>query len=394
MLLTGKRLEEASALLRARGWDGWLLYDYHDQNPLAHALLGAGPTSRPAYAFVPRDGAPVLLRHAIEASPWRGWPFGVREYRGWRDLDRQLSSLLAGARTVAMEVSPRGWVAALDRVPSGVVELVREAGASVVSSADLITVTYARWSADGLALHRRAAAVVREVAHAAFRRAAGAASAGTPLEERVLADWIRSRLRGAGLTEQEDCIVAAGARAADPHYQPVGRGGVLERDQLVLIDVWGAFGGGGIAADQTWMGYLGSAPPRRVVEVWAAVRDARDAALAFIADRWAAAAGVRGWEVDRAARDLLVARGLGDCFVHRLGHSIDRRLHGSGPNLDDLETHEERPLIRGIGFSVEPGVYIPGELGVRSEVNVYMSPDGPEVTPADYQRELLLPTAD
>lgn len=393
-LLTGDSLEEASALLRARGWDGWLLYDHHGQNPIAHALLGAGRTSRPAYAFVPRDGVPVLLRHAIEASAWREWPFGIREYRGWRELDRQLRALLAGARTVAMEVSPRARIPALDRVPGGVVELVRETGAAVVSSADLITVTYARWSDDGLALHRRAAAVVREVAHAAFRRAGEAVVAGAPLEEGVLADWIRSRLRGAGLTEQEDCIVAAGARAADPHYQPGGRGGLLGRDQLVLIDLWGAFGGGGIAADQTWMGFLGSAPPRRALEVWAAARDARDAALAFIRDRWAVAGSVRGWEVDRAARDLLADRGLGDYFVHRLGHSIDRELHGSGPNLDDLETREERVLIPGIGFSVEPGVYIPGELGVRSEVNVYMSPDGPEVTPADYQRELLLPAAD
>lgn len=390
-LLAGDRLEEASSLLRARGWDGWLLYDFREQNPLAHDLLGAGRTTRPAYAFVPREGLPVLLRHAIEASPWRGWPFEVREYRGWRELDRELRALLSSVRTVAMEVSPQGRIPALDRVPAGVVELVKEIGAEVMSSAELITVTYSRWSTEGLALHRRAAVAIREIAHSAIRRAGDAVRTGAPLEEGALADWVRTRLRELGLTEREDCIVAAGSRAADPHYEPVGRGGVLTRDSLVLIDLWGAFPAGGIPADQTWMGFLGPQPSQRVIEVWGAVRDARDTAIALLKERWGEGDVARGWEVDRAARDTLAKRGLGDYFVHRLGHSIDRELHGSGPNLDDLETREERSLIVGVGFSVEPGVYIPGELGVRSEVNVYMGPDGPEVTPANYQRELLLP---
>ena len=390
--LTGARLEEATSLLRDSGSDGWLLYDFGEQNPLALELLGAGRTTRPAYALVPREGAPVLLRHSIEASPWRGWPFEVREYRGWRELDRALRALLSGVRTVAMEVSPQGRIPALDRVPAGVVERVKEIGPVVVSSAELITATYARWSAEGLAMHRRAAAVIREIAHSALWRAGEAALAGSALEEGALAEWIRTRLREAGLT-QEDCIVAADARAADPHYEPAGRGGVLERDCLVLVDLWGAFPEGGIPADQTWMGFLGGRPPGRVTKVWSAVRDARDAALALLDERWRGGELPRGWEVDRAARDALVTSGFGDYFVHRLGHSIDRELHGSGPNLDDLETREERSLIAGIGFSVEPGVYIPGELGVRSEVNVYMGPDGPEVTPANYQRELLLPNA-
>ena len=392
-LLTGERLQEASSLLGDAGCDGWLLYDFDEQDPLAHELLGAGRTTRPAYALVPREGPPILLRHAIEASPWRGWPFEVRVYRGWRELDRMLRALLSGVRTVAMEVSPGGRIPALDRVPAGVAERVKEIGAAVVSSADLITATYARWSTEGLVSHRRAAVAIREIAHAAFWRAGEAAQGGAALEEGALAEWIRARLREAGLTG-EDSIVAAGSRAADPHYEPVGRGGVLTPGSLVLVDLWGAFPDDGIPADQTWMGFLGRKPPGRVTEVWSAVRDARDAALAFLEARWVSGQAPRGWEVDRAARETLASRGLGDYFVHRLGHSIDRELHGSGPNLDDLETREERSLIPGIGFSVEPGVYIPGELGVRSEVNVYMGSDGPEVTPANYQRELLVPKAE
>jgi Xaa-Pro dipeptidase len=157
----------------------------------------------------------------------------------------------------------------------------------------------------------------------------------------------------------------------------------------LLIDLWGAEPGG-IPADQSWMAYLGRTPDARTLAVWTAVRDARDAALSLLQEAHAAGRELRGWEVDRAARDLLAERGLASWFVHRLGHSIDAELHGSGPNLDDLETRDERRILAGTGFSVEPGVYIPGELGVRSEVNVHWGQNGPEVTPSDFQTELLL----
>ena len=391
-LLTPDRMEEVSALLSDQGADAWLLYDFHDQNPLAHRLLGLGRTTRQAFALFPRRGHPVLLRHAIEASSWSGWPWESREYRGWRELIQGLRNLLSGLEIVAMEVSEDGAIPALDRVPSGVVELIRATGVSVTSSMDLVTVFHARWSLEGLELHRVAAEVVRTIALAAFQKAAEAASGRTAIHEVELMEWIRTELRANGLTDQEDCIVAGGAQASDAHYEPAGYGAPLEEGSVVLIDLWGRHPDGGIPADQTWMGFLGRRPPDRLVEVWSAVREARDAALGFLSDRAAKGESVRGWEVDEVARGTLARRGLDSYFIHRLGHSIDTDLHGSGPNLDDLETREERRLLPGVGFSVEPGVYIPGELGVRSEVNVHWGADGPEVTPREIQDELLLST--
>ena len=391
-LLTPDRMEEVSALLSDQGADAWLLYDFHDQNPLAHRLLGLGRTTRQAFALFPRRGHPVLLRHAIEASPWSGWPWESREYRGWRELIQGLRNLLSGLEIVAMEVSEDGVIPSLDRVPSGVVELIRATGVSVTSSMDLVTVFHARWSLEGLELHRVAAEVVRAIALAAFQKAAEAASGRTAIHEVELMEWIRTELRANGLTDQEDCIVAGGAQASDAHYEPAGYGAPLEEGSVVLIDLWGRHPDGGIPADQTWMGFLGRRPPDRLVEVWSAVREARDAALGFLSDRAGKGESVRGWEVDEVARGTLARRGLDSYFIHRLGHSIDTDLHGSGPNLDDLETREERRLLPGVGFSVEPGVYIPGELGVRSEVNVHWGADGPEVTPRETQDELLLST--
>jgi Xaa-Pro dipeptidase len=389
-LLDPARLPEVSRLLGEVGADGWLLYDFRDQNPLAHSLLGLEKTTRRAFALFPRDGPPRLLHHAIEASAWRRWPWHRRTYAGWRELGEELKRLLAGVETVAMEISPGDAVPTVDRVPAGIAELVAAAGARAVSSGDLVSHFHSRWSARGLELHRTAAGVVRDTAHAAFQRAAAAAGAGDPLAEGELMGWIRERLREGGLTDQEDCIVAVGANAADPHYHPDGVGSTLDADALVLIDLWGRHPGEGVPADQTWMGYLGETPPARTLEVWEVVRDARDLALRFMAERGERGEAARGWEVDHVARRFVEEKGFGRYFVHRLGHSLDHQLHGSGPNLDHLETRDERRLLPGVGFSVEPGIYIPGRIGVRSEVNVHWGEDGPEVTTPEPQRDLLV----
>jgi Xaa-Pro dipeptidase len=375
--------------LVAEDLDGWLLYDFHGLNPVAQRLLGLGKTTRRGFALVPREGAPVALIHAIEASAWRSWPFERRVYSGWRELESELRALLAEFRRVAMEVSPGGAVPTLDLVPAGMAGFLLELGLEIASSGDLVSRFHSVWTKAQRDDHGRAAEVVADVAHRAFRRAAAAVQAGTPTTEGALSDWIRDELGAAGLTQEVDCIVAVGAGAADPHYAPDGVGAEIGRGTLLLIDLWGAFAGS-VPADQTWMGFLGPAVDARTQEVWRAVRDARDAAVDFLKVRHAAGDEVRGFEVDDVARAMIDERGFGEYFVHRTGHSIDTSLHGSGPNLDNLESRDDRRLLPGVGFSVEPGVYIPGEIGVRSEINVFWGAEGPEVTPKEIQREILL----
>ena len=370
--------------------DGWLLYDFHEQNPIARELLGLEWTTRRGFALIPRSGTPRALIHAIEGSSWRHWPWDATRYAGWREMEESLAGLLDGAVRVAMEVSPRDSVPTLDRVPSGVVELIREIGAEPVSSGDLVSRFYSAWSPAGLETHRTAAVVVQEVAAEAFRRAADGVERGSFLDEGELSRWIRSELGERGLTDQVDCIVAVGPRAADPHYEPGEAGETIGPDTLLLIDLWGATGPGAVPADQTWMGYLGAEVPDEIQAVWEAVRDARKAAVAFLRERHAAGREVAAYEVDDVSRGVLEERGYGEYFVHRTGHSIDTELHGSGPNLDNLESRDDRTLIEGVGFSIEPGVYIPDRIGVRSEVNVHWGPDGPEVTTPDPQEEIFL----
>ncbi|MCA9737395.1 MAG: M24 family metallopeptidase [Gemmatimonadota bacterium] len=390
LLLERDGVEAVQDALRALGLDGWLLYEFRQSNPVSASLLALPWTTRRGFALIPAEGEPVALVHAIEKVQWKRWPWASVHYSGWRELEAGLASLLRGRGRVAMETSPRSAVPTLDRVPVGIHQLVQETGVEIVGSGDLVSAFHARWSAAQLVEHRRAAVVLQRTAREAFERAREAAADDRPLTEGALAAWIRSTLADRGVGTDVGCIVAIGPRASDPHYDPGETGASIERGEALLIDLWGRTSEAAVPADQTWMGFLGSELPPRVAEVWAAVRDARDAVLDFLRARWDARETVRGFEADDVARTLLTERGWGEWFVHRTGHSIDRDLHGSGPNLDNLETRDDRALLVGVGFSVEPGVYLPGELGVRSEVDVHWGEDGPEVTTPDPQHDVFL----
>jgi Xaa-Pro aminopeptidase len=372
--------------------DGWLVFDFHQLNPVATGLLGLeGMTTRRIFVLIPRQGVPVAITHAIEQGPWRDWPsqWGKTTYSSWRSLESQLHELVNGKR-VAMEYSPGDAIPYLDRVPAGVLEMVRAAGATVVSSGDLVTRFYAVWSEEQLASHSRAAEIIAGIATDAARKAGAEAAGKSPMSEYHLRQWILERFADAGLEANEGPIVAIGPNASDPHYEPtLERSAPIRRGDLLLIDLW-ASEPNGIFADQTWMASLG-APSDRDQRLWLAVRDARDAAIALLRERIEASQPVRGGEVDDAARDVIQSRGLGDYFIHRTGHSIDSHdLHGSGPHIDNLETRDERLLVPGIGFSLEPGVYLPREVGLRSEVNAFFAPGKLVVTPSNIQEDLII----
>ena len=391
-MLDDRSLARIQRALTEAGLDGWLIYDFRGLNPVAAAMLGIeGMATRRIFALIPATGMPTAITHAIEQGPWQRWPAAWRKevYSSWRSLESYVAALVRGKR-VAMEYSPGDAVPYLDRVPAGVLEMVRAAGAEVVSSAELVTQFYATWTDDELATHRRTAEKVAEIAQRALRHAGAEAHAGRPMTEHGLQQHILAEFRKASLETVEPPVVAVGPNAANPHYEPRADNPVSIREgDLVLLDLW-ARERGGIWADQTWMASVGEPTPR-AVQVWTAVRDARDAAIALLRERVTGRVTVRGGEADDAARRVITTAGFGDRFTHRTGHSIDSRdLHGSGPHLDNLETREERLLVPGVAFSIEPGVYIPGEIGVRSEVNAYVGDGELVVTPTNYQRDLMV----
>jgi Xaa-Pro aminopeptidase len=370
------------------GADGWLLFDFQGHNPVAQRMLSLGGLgSRRLFVLLRPGQPPLAVAHKIELQPLAGFEGRIVSYAQRDELRAALDPLVRG-KTVAMEISPQDGVPYLDRVPFGVVELIQSLGGKVVGSAPLVTHFVSRWMPEELTAHLKAAEALAAIAREALAFAVTQGEAGlreTDLQQRVIRAMERE-----GIVPDHPPIVGFGPNAADGHYEPMpGKDRALVPDQVVLLDLFGRYPGM-ISADQTWMAWSGAQPAAKVQRVWETVRDARDAALELVRSAGAAGRRLRGYEVDRAAREVIEKAGFGEFFVHRTGHSIDQNLHGSGPHMDDYETRDDRVILPGCGFSVEPGIYLPNEFGVRSEVNVFWEDTGPRVTPAEPQRELIV----
>jgi Xaa-Pro dipeptidase len=380
--------------LGEEGIDGWLLYDFRGSNPIARSVIGFDATqigTRRWFYLVPRQGEPVALLHAIEPHALRGAPGRAVLYRSWRDLESLLKTHLRGMKRVAMEYSPGASIPYVGRVDAGTIEMVRAAGPEVVSSADLVQVFEARWTPEQKALHDRAARDTLLAKDEAFALIGERLAAGRAVKESEVQAFIGSRFEARGLMTHHPCIVAVNEHASDPHFEtqagPDDR--AIGKGDLVLIDLWAKVAGDPRAVyyDATWMGYCGPELPARMREVWEAVKGARDAAIAFVTESVAARRPLHGYEVDDVSRRYIEERGFGPHFLHRTGHSIGYEVHGNGVNIDNLETRDQRRIIPGVCFSIEPGVYLP-EFGVRSEVDMYVGEDRAEVT-GGIQREML-----
>jgi len=369
--------------LADRSLDGWLLWDFRGQNPTAVAALGLGGhllTRRWAY-WIPRSGEPVLLVHKIEVGSMPRPAGAVRTYAGYRELHDRLHEVLAGARRIAMEYCELGAIPYLSRVDAGTIELLRSFGVEVVGSAELVQDFLCRLSAAQIETHRRAAIAIDRAKDEAFRLITDRIRAGRPALETEVQEFLMEQFRAAALTTDHPPIVAVDAHAGDPHYVP--RAEVAQpcaEGSLVLIDLWAKEDSpSAVFADITWMGYAGARIPDRIAAVFDVVRDARDLGLETVRRMHAAGDRIEGWMIDRVVRDFISARGFGERFVHRTGHNIGAHAdHGDGANLDDLETHDVRPLVPGLCFSIEPGIYLE-DFGVRCEIDVVLEAGGPVV---------------
>ena len=375
--------------------DGWLLYDFRGTNPIARSVIGFDEKqigTRRWFYLIPRSGEPVAILHVIEPNALKGAPGRAVLYRSWRELEALLAEHLKGLRKVAMEYSPGAAIPYVGRVDAGTVEMVRAAGPEVVSSADLVVIFEARWTPEQKALHDRAAKDTLLAKDEAFALIRERLAANLPVKESEVQALIQSRFESRGLMTHHPCIVAVNEHASDPHFETSAGSDdrTIQKGDLVLIDLWAKVANDPRAVyyDATWMGYCGSQVPARMREVWETVKGARDAAIAFVKDSVVAGRAIHGFEVDDVSRGYIEARGYGKYFLHRTGHSIGYEVHGNGVNIDNLETRDQRRIVPGVCFSIEPGVYLP-EFGVRSEIDMFIGESQAEVT-GDIQHELLL----
>jgi Xaa-Pro dipeptidase len=376
-----KRIEGIQQAIREQpGLDGWLFYDFRHSDPLSYAVLllpADMHVTRRWYYWVPASGTPVKLVHGIEPHVLDSLPGTRRCYVSWRDRQSALQELLQGATRVAMQYSPYNAIPYVSRVDAGTIELIRSFGIEVVTSADLVQQFEAVWDEGQLRSHRVAAEALRRIVDEAFHHVGANVGRAEPFGEYELQQFILSRFQQYGLVTSSPPIAAVNEHSADPHYTPskeVSR--PIRAGDLVLIDLWAKQPTpGSVYADITWTGYVGGPAPARHRRIFDIVRSARDAAVAFVRERIRARNFPCGWEVDDVCRRVIEEAGYGEQFIHRTGHSIGVEVHGNGANIDNLETQDGRRVMPCTAFSIEPGIYLPGEFGIRSELDVYVSFD-------------------
>lgn len=386
-------LAEIQKALQAADLDGWLLFDFRGMNPIAVQVAGLpaeGVFSRRWAYWIPARGEAARLVHRIEAGPFVKAQEPVHTYVTWQDLTRGLQALLGPARRIAMEFSPGGAIPYVARVDAGTIDLIRGLGVEVVSSADLVQWVQARWTPAQLAQHREAARLLNQIKDECFAWLAAELRAGHAPGEVEGQQFVMRRFAETGLITDHPPIVGINAHSGDPHYAPtVERQFFLHAGDFVLLDLWAKLDQpGAVFADITWVAFAGAEAPAAQREIFAIVARARDAAVQFIQQRFAAGQRVQGFEVDDATRAVIEQAGYGAAFFHRTGHSIDTNGHGNGVNMDNLETHDERTLIPGVGFSIEPGIYL-AEFGVRSEINMIVGEGFAEVTTQPVQQAIV-----
>jgi Xaa-Pro dipeptidase len=378
--------------LQKAGLDGWLFFDHHERDPLAYSILGLKPpglVSRRWYYFIPARGEPRGLVHQVEPHVLDALPGRKIPYARWQEQETGLEALLQGAKTVAMQYSPRCAVPYVANVDAGTVELIRSLGREVVSSAELIQIFEAKWTPAQLEMHLEAGRRVDRIRAEAFEFIKQATRAGKPLDEYGVQRFVTQRFKECGLLTNHPPIVGANVNAADSHYAPPVPGSApIRRGDLVLLDLWAKLDqADAVYYDITWMAYCGDEVPDRMRDAFATVVGARDAGIRRVREAAAAGQPLRGFEVDDAVSGYIQSRNMAQYIRHRTGHSIGREVHGVGANMDNMETHDERPVIPWTCFSIEPALYLP-DFGVRTEINLFVEEHGARVT-GEMQQEFV-----
>lgn len=382
--------------LKTAGLDGWLLYDFHNRDAIAYRVLGLDFgkfTSRRWFYWIPAEGEPIRLCSKVEPTKLDALPGEKRLYLSWRDLHAGLQAMLGHARRVAMQYSPMANIPYVSVVDGGTIDLIRSFGYEIVSSAGLVQTFQAVLDEAAYRSHLEAGERIQRIKNDAFDLVGRELRAGRTLTQYDVQQYIVRRYAEEQLTcKGEYPIVGTNEQPADPHFEPTpANARPIRKGDTLLIDLWAKLDRpGSIFYDITWCGFVGTSPPPKYVEIFSVVRDARNAALEFVRARYAGRTPVYGWEVDDVCRAVVTKAGYGPYFVHRTGHSIGEEVHGNGVNIDNLETRDERELVPGICFSIEPGIYLAGDMAVRSEIDVFITPDGRVDVAGEMQQNLIL----
>jgi Xaa-Pro dipeptidase len=372
-----ENLSDMQKALREMKIDGWLFYSFRGSDPFAGRILGLeekGVVTRRWFYYLPNRGMPQKVVHIIEKDKLDELPGDRLIYLSWKELHDRLRGILSGGKKIAMQYSPLNAIPYVSCVDGGTIELIRSFGCDVVSSADLIGRFEARLSPEQAESHRYAALALREIVDQSFGEIARRLRDRVEMTEFDIQQFIAERFKERSLVTHDLPVVAVNEHTANPHYEPQdGSSSAIREGDLILLDIWAKKEAPhAVYGDITWTAFAGSAVPGRPQEIFQIVRKARDGALSFVREALSANRPLHGWEIDDVARGVIEHAGYGKYFIHRTGHSIGEEVHGTGVNIDNLETQDDRLIHPGSCFSLEPGIYLEGDFGIRSEIDVYI----------------------
>lgn len=388
-------LKNIQSALRNRNIDGWLFYDFHNRDQIAYRILGLDSTklaTRRWFYFIPSKGEPKKLVHTVEKFKLDPLPGKKYVYLAWEEQHKLLRKILGRSKKIAMQYSPKSNIPYISIVDAGLYELIRSFGYKIVSSADLVSKFEAFIDEKGYELHIKAGKKIEKIKNEAFNLIGRSVRENLNLKEYDIQQFILKRFAEEGLVTHDAPIVGVNEHPADPHFEPtLENSRVFKKGDTVLIDLWAKLNvPNGIYYDITWVGYIGDKPPAEYEKIFNIVKQARDAAVNFVIERFAKKKICYGWEVDEVCRNVIKKAGYGRYFIHRTGHSIGSEVHGNGANIDNLETKDERQLMPGACFSIEPGIYLEGKMAVRSEINMFIKHNGEPVVTGEIQKEIVL----
>jgi Xaa-Pro dipeptidase len=380
-------LDQIQSALRDAKLDGWLFYDHHHRDPLAYRILGLDENSfvsRRWFYYIPAQGTPRKLVHRIESGKLDSLPGEKTVYSSWQELEQKLKDMLRGSKKIAMQYSPRNAIMYVSMVDAGTIEFLRdEVGVEIVSSADLVSHFEAVLTDAQIATHYVAQKKVDPILTAGWKHIGDSVRAARPVGEIDVVQFFLNAFERDGLFTDHGPNCSVGSNSADSHYEPTPESSrLIQHGDFVLIDIWAKLANQPDAVwyDITWTGVVGREPTEREHLIFNTVRDARDATIKTVQAAFASNTPIAGWQADDASRDVIRKAGFGDSFTHRTGHNIGTILHGNGAHLDNLETHDERLILPNTCFSVEPGLYFPGEFGIRNEIDMIARTGKAEVT--------------
>jgi len=360
-----KRLEEEQL-------DGWLLYDFRGSNHVLYRLLqlpkSTAPTRRIAL-WIPVKGNPILFLHAIEQNSFPGLSINKKTYVSQKEWIESLKSVLKGK--IAMEIVPNGEIPSLSLVDAGTFQAIQGLGVQVISSGNLLSHASVLKDQE-IASLREACSFLNHLLEQFWKELPK-----RNWTEEKAAEWLEQEMKKNGFMTESSPHVAVNAHAADPHYHSGTT--PIQKGDLILVDLWCKKGELGIYGDLTRMAIWDRVPTSQEQQLFDLLLQAQKRGVSFIDERLKKREVVFGYEVDQIVRDVVTKGGFGPYFIHRTGHNITSSVHGIGTHLDSFETLDTRPLLPNTCCSLEPGIYLPGQLGLRLETDLLIHNDRVEV---------------